>query len=720
MGSKLSLSFRILKHGQLVRAEKLTQGVIKIGKVPSAHLQLDDESVSRMHAIIEVMGTDVSLIDLGSTRGTFVNGQRINKARLQDGDVLTVGEMTVELAIAATDTVLAPAPAMSTMTMPVAATPVAPPPMPVVRTAPQLAGPQFGAPQFAAPIAAPAPFAMTTDADDAGGARAVEIAAMLGDSVVSVKHCMDPRGGKVTAKTWGFAAAGLACLLSSGVAFAVSVNDAATNKGALDYHTRVAKKPAYSFRPVAVHAGLDYLAFGGLALGLLGVTAALARMRNEKKSPFYRVGTAPGVEQPLETSPSPSFPLVAPSGDDFVFNYGAGIDGEMTVDGTTTPLSELAARGRARSSATHAGAIEVPIPPRARIRARSGNTTFLVSAVAKPRAQATPLFNFENRTMAYFAGSLAVHMGVWAFLQTVPMEEAGVNIDLASGEAVSMNGKTTEKEEIPPEEQPDPDTGNSGGSEGQGAKMALEEGASGKPSDRKDGHIQIKDNNHPPQLSRAQAVEIARATGILGSASSLSGGITSLAANSDFSSGFDSSDIDGPLFGAEGEGNGNFGGGVHGFGKGGGCSLPPCGIIGTGAYGTIGTGDKAGDGWGGPGTGKGPLRKHVATGPDGFMGRPTSEGDLDKSIIKRYIQRSVAKIAYCYEKELLAKPGLAGTVAVQFLIAPNGTVQASNGSGLDGVSTCVAGVIKNIKFPAPKNGGNVQVNYPFNFHAAGQ
>ena len=50
-----------------------------------------------------------------------------------------------------------------------------------------------------------------------------------------------------------------------------------------------------------------------------------------------------------------------------------------------------------------------------------------------------------------------------------------------------------------------------------------------------------------------------------------------------------------------------------------------------------------------------------------------------------------------------------------------GAVQASNGSGFNGeVASCVAGVIKSINFPAPKNGGNVQVNYPFNFHAAGQ
>src|SRR5688572_26542831 len=117
MGSKLALSFRILKNGQLVRTEELTLGVIKIGKVPSAHLQIDDDSVSRMHAIIEVTGTDVSLIDLGSTRGTFVNGQRINKARLQSGDVLTIGAMTIELAIAGTDTVHAPVPKMPTTTV---------------------------------------------------------------------------------------------------------------------------------------------------------------------------------------------------------------------------------------------------------------------------------------------------------------------------------------------------------------------------------------------------------------------------------------------------------------------------------------------------------------------------------------------------------------------------------------------------------------------------
>src|SRR5439155_17727707 len=70
-----------------------------IGKVPSAHLRLDDETVSRMHAIIEITGGEVSLIDLGSMRGTYVNGRKIHKARLQSGDVLLLGDTRVELAI---------------------------------------------------------------------------------------------------------------------------------------------------------------------------------------------------------------------------------------------------------------------------------------------------------------------------------------------------------------------------------------------------------------------------------------------------------------------------------------------------------------------------------------------------------------------------------------------------------------------------------------------
>ncbi|MFN0251950.1 MAG: AgmX/PglI C-terminal domain-containing protein [Kofleriaceae bacterium] len=700
---KLTLSFRIYKDAQLVRAEKLTQNVIKLGKVASAHLQLDDESVSRMHAIIEVLGTDVSLIDLGSTRGTFVNGQKINKAKLSDGDTITIGDFRIELGIAEVAAVAAPVPTQPLPQPPVLA--FVPPP-PVVQRA-----------------ATPAPAMPQGDAEDFGGnTRAVEVAAMLGDSVVSVKHCMDPKGGKVTRATWAFFGAGLACLLGSAIAFKSAVDTAAYNKGALEYHTEVRKMPAYSFRPQQQGVAVDFMMWGGLSLGLFGLTAGLVRARRERKSPFYRVGTAPGVEQPLETAPSPDFPLVAPVGDDFVFNYGAGFEGELLLDGRSTPLSELAQSGRARPSTTTAGAIEIPIPAKSKIRARSGNTTFMISSVAKPAAQPVPLFSLNSKTMAYFAGSLVVHMGIWGVLQMVDPDASGVNIDLESSEVTAIRGSTTETEEVVPEEETEKETGDSGTKDAAGAKMALPEGAAGKPTaDRVDGHVAIKNNQKEPSMSREEAIEAARNAGFLGDTATLKGGIASLSSLQDFSSGFDDADIYGPLFGASGEGRGNFGGGRQGFGAGGGCKPGEwCGIIGAGRYGTIGNGDKAGEGWGEGSDGRGPRMRRVSQVPTTDLGRPIVGGDLDRSIIRRYIRQNIDKISYCYEKKLLAKPGLGGTVSVQFLIAGNGSVQASSGTGLDGeVAGCVAGVIKNIKFPAPANGGNVQVNYPFNFHAAG-
>src|SRR5439155_6962635 len=93
-------------------------------------------------------------------------------------------------------------------------------------------------------------------------------------------------------------------------------------------------------------------------------------------------------------------------------------------------------------------------------------------------------------------------------------------------------------------------------------------------------------------------------------------------------------------------------------------------------------------------------------------------GDLDKAIIRRNIRRNIQKITYCYEKQLVAKPGLAGTVTVQFTIAPAGTVSASAGAGVDtDVAHCVADVIKAIEFPKPPGGAAIQVTYPFTFRS---
>src|SRR5690606_25825092 len=133
-----------------------------------------------------------------------------------------------------------------------------PPPVPVASAA-------LRAP--IAPAAALVPAALTAPAAPASGARAVEIAAMLGDSVVGVAHCVDPRGGRLSAATKALAAGGRACLLASAAAFYVAVDTAARNQAALERHTRELNRPVYTFRPHAVGGLAGGVAFGGLALG---------------------------------------------------------------------------------------------------------------------------------------------------------------------------------------------------------------------------------------------------------------------------------------------------------------------------------------------------------------------------------------------------------------------------------------------------------------------
>jgi len=63
-----------------------------IGRRPDSDVFLDDVTVSRDHALIVRRGGVYHLDDLGSLNGTYVNRQRIDTKRLEDGDELQVGK----------------------------------------------------------------------------------------------------------------------------------------------------------------------------------------------------------------------------------------------------------------------------------------------------------------------------------------------------------------------------------------------------------------------------------------------------------------------------------------------------------------------------------------------------------------------------------------------------------------------------------------------------
>ncbi len=74
----------------------LNDGQTIIGRAPDAGIVINDQRISRHHLKIEHSGDDVTISDLGSTNGTFVNGIRIAKSqKLSDGDKIQISSVTI-------------------------------------------------------------------------------------------------------------------------------------------------------------------------------------------------------------------------------------------------------------------------------------------------------------------------------------------------------------------------------------------------------------------------------------------------------------------------------------------------------------------------------------------------------------------------------------------------------------------------------------------------
>jgi pSer/pThr/pTyr-binding forkhead associated (FHA) protein len=78
----------------------ITDGSYLLGRDPSCHIVIDRPLISRRHARVSVQGERVSVEDLGSMNGVFVNGSRVSGTRtVYDGDWLTLGSEEIELLI---------------------------------------------------------------------------------------------------------------------------------------------------------------------------------------------------------------------------------------------------------------------------------------------------------------------------------------------------------------------------------------------------------------------------------------------------------------------------------------------------------------------------------------------------------------------------------------------------------------------------------------------
>lgn len=104
-----------------------------------------------------------------------------------------------------------------------------------------------------------------------------------------------------------------------------------------------------------------------------------------------------------------------------------------------------------------------------------------------------------------------------------------------------------------------------------------------------------------------------------------------------------------------------------------------------------------------------------AAGPGGVApGTPEISGDIDRTALKRVIQRNSDQIRNCYELALQKDPSLRGKVVVVFTIDKDGTVPDAKADGVDdGLDRCLETRFKTWQFP--KGPAPVRISYPIVF-----
>lgn len=90
----------LLSEGLTGRTFELKAEKTTVGRVSDNMFEIPEASVSSHHAELVLKGNELQVTDLGSTNGTFINGEKISEGVVKPGQILRVGmvEMRLETA----------------------------------------------------------------------------------------------------------------------------------------------------------------------------------------------------------------------------------------------------------------------------------------------------------------------------------------------------------------------------------------------------------------------------------------------------------------------------------------------------------------------------------------------------------------------------------------------------------------------------------------------
>ncbi|MST93801.1 MAG: FHA domain-containing protein [Pedosphaera sp.] len=85
----------VLSEGFSGRAHELKAEITTVGRIEDNIFQVPDPSVSSHHCEIRLKGGEVTVKDLGSTNGSYINGHQITEAVLKPSQILRLGQIEI-------------------------------------------------------------------------------------------------------------------------------------------------------------------------------------------------------------------------------------------------------------------------------------------------------------------------------------------------------------------------------------------------------------------------------------------------------------------------------------------------------------------------------------------------------------------------------------------------------------------------------------------------
>lgn len=711
-----SIGIRVFKGDALFEEHVFERDIIKIGRLASAHLRLEDTKVSRIHAVIDISQTrdEVSIIDMGSAEGTRVNSEKVSRVRLKHGDEVGLGDSRLVIVLEPSE-IAAMGGELEGEGSIISET-AAPPPAAALTIDDEVTNANFSpGPMSEFPMEAidAAPHSMIADETAVGMTPELPTAAPP-PAPPPTADFDPPDGGADSA----FAPAMTPGSSTAAPAAAASASTAASTPPSLAPQAAAPAPPPAGAPPHAMaappHSNVPMVAVGQPIAPLppipvdpitpanrfvevslrWGSTVTDVKRVREAKS--FVIGSLDKCDLfvPLtDVGGDKEHTLLTNENDRWVVHTLPGMNGNVQQRGREpTPLRSLGGT--------------FSLEDDMRVEIAVGPFTIEVAPVSKSRI--IPI--------APFLDTLALNIGLVTMFAFASLMSVMTLMPNTHDDGLDDLGDNAAEFKMlilkpPPKNNDFLDRLNKKKSASAAAKKKQSKaGSKKKVAKNTQGRMAVKAKKKTDE--EVVASKLSQLFGSDGNA-----GIASV-----FGANVGGGDLEAALGGVQGNrvatvaGEGGLG--IRGTtgGGGGGTGINTVGI------GKIGTRGRA-SGDASFGNAEGGLGKKVDRDVRISQGKPLIVGSLDKEIIRRVVREHMAQIKYCYERELTRSPGLYGKIIMKWVINGNGSVSratvASTTMKNKQVEGCIASKIRTWRFPKPKGGGIVIVNYPFVFKQSG-